>query len=319
MLTVDHAKLPHDANFVLTDAGRWIPDFHGGSSNRFDMIDAKENAPNRLPYGVVALHQLPEKLLTPEEDELQRKQARLADLESQLAERELELATFRADLLHFEQSYLQTVGRRYALLDELRAQIAEVRARQNPQRPDAREEARQARSKAQESARAAGEAKPGEPLLEDGASKRLHSESLRNLYRQAAKLLHPDLTLDAGEKEKRHRLMAEVNEAYKRGDEEWIRAILREWHAAPENVQGEGPGAELVRVIRKIAQVEKRLNSIAAELDQLRLGELFKLKQQVDEAKANGQDLLRDLGEQLDRDIAQAREELKRPAPKPAP
>jgi hypothetical protein len=194
-----------------------------------------------------------DKVLTPEEEELERKKAVLAELEAQLADKELELASFRADLVHFEKLYLQTVGRRYAVLDDLKAQIAEARARKNPQRPEAREQAREARSKAEESARAAGEAKPELP---SSARKPNRSESLRNLYRQAAVLLHPDRTLDPVEREKRHRLMAEVNEAYQLGDEERIRAILREWHASPESVQGDGPGAELVRVIRTIAQVE---------------------------------------------------------------
>src|SRR5439155_21788904 len=120
------------------------------------------------------------------------------------------------------------------------------------------------------------------------------SGSLRKLYRQAILLLHPDRTLDGEEQKKRHLLTAEVNDAYARGDEERIRAILREWHASPESVQGDGPGAELVRVIRTIAQVEKRLKAIAVELDQLRQGESFKLKQAVEEAKASGRDLLKD-------------------------
>jgi len=51
---------------------------------------------------------LPEKLLTPEEEELTRKKAILSDLEGQLANRELELASFRADLVHFEKRYLET-------------------------------------------------------------------------------------------------------------------------------------------------------------------------------------------------------------------
>jgi hypothetical protein len=262
----------------------------------------------------VAVALLPEKPLTPEEEELERKKARLAELEAQLADRELELATLLADLVHFEKRYLQSVGRRYALLDELKAKIAEARARQNPASQGARDQAREARSRAQESARAAGVDSAGSPSPDDARSpsKPSRSESLNRLYRQAAKLLHPDLTLDGKERERRHRLMAEVNEAYARGDEERIRAILREWHASPESVEGDGPGAELVRVIRKIAQVEKRLKSIAAELDQHRQGELFKLKQSVEEAQANGRDLLKDLGERLDREIAQAREELKR-------
>jgi hypothetical protein len=72
-----------------------------------------------------------DKLLTPEEAELQQKKARLAELETQLADRELELAGLLADLNHFEKQYLQLVGRRYVLLDELKAQIAEARARRH--------------------------------------------------------------------------------------------------------------------------------------------------------------------------------------------
>ena len=43
---------------------------------------------------------LPEKLLTPEAEELERKKASLAELEAQLADRELELASSLADLLY---------------------------------------------------------------------------------------------------------------------------------------------------------------------------------------------------------------------------
>jgi DNA repair exonuclease SbcCD ATPase subunit len=253
-------------------------------------------------------------LLTPEEEELQCKKARLAQLEAQLTDRELELTACLADLNHFERHYLQSVGRRYALIDDLKAKIAEARARQNPHSRDAREQARQARSQARASAWAAGEeyadATPPDGAASPPRAKR--SESLDKLYRQAARLLHPDLTLDGDEKKHRHRLMAELNDAYARGDEDGIRAILRDWHASPENVAGDGPGAELIRVIRKIAQVEKRLKAIAAGLDRLRQGELFKLKQQVEDAHANGRDLLKDLGERLDWEIDTLRQDLER-------
>jgi hypothetical protein len=250
---------------------------------------------------------------TPEDEELRHKQARLCELEAQLADRELELASLLADLVHFEKRYLQTVGRRYAILDDLKAKIDEARARRHPENHEARAQAKQARAQAEESARAAGQ-HAAEPQLpdDDSAAKPERPDSLRNLYRSAAKLLHPDLTLDPDEKAKRHRLMGEINDAYKRGDEARIRAILRAWHASPENVAGAGPGAELIRLIRKIAQVEKRLETIAAELEQLKQGELFKLKQAVEEARADGRDLLKELGERIDEEIAEAREKLKR-------
>ncbi len=106
--------------------------------------------------------------------------------------------------------------------------------------------------------------------------------------------------------------MAELNAAYAQGDDERIRAVLREWHASPENVQGDGAGAELIRIIRKIAQVEKRLVGIAAELGQHRQGELSKLKQQVEESSSEGRDKLKELAEQLDASISESRDDLRR-------
>ena len=67
------------------------------------------------PLGDV-LSRIPAQWLNPEDEELARKTATLADLQTQLADRELELASLQADLAHFERRYLQTVGRRYAEL-----------------------------------------------------------------------------------------------------------------------------------------------------------------------------------------------------------
>src|SRR5262249_39838651 len=70
-------------------------------------------------------------LRSPENEELERKKAVLAELEAQLADRELELASCLAELVHFEKRYMQTVGRLYAILDDLKAKIAEAIAEQN--------------------------------------------------------------------------------------------------------------------------------------------------------------------------------------------
>jgi hypothetical protein len=263
---------------------------------------------------VCSVPTLLDKILTPEEGELARKKAILTGLEAQLADRELELASLLTDLILFEKHYLQTVGRRYAILDDLKAQIAEARARRNPRKEDAHEMARAARSKARESAQAAGEDANGSPLpkVATPAEPPKRSESLQKLYRRAAFLLHPDRTLDPAEKEIRHHFMAELNETYAKRDEDRIRAILHEWESSPDSVKGDGPGAELIRIIRTIAQVERRLKTIASEMEQRRAGELFKLWQAVEEARGNGRNLLKDLGESLDGEIAEMKNELKR-------
>ncbi len=247
----------------------------------------------------------PARLLTPEEEELEQKRAQLVALELELSERELDRATLQAELAVVEKNSVEVVGRRYAELDRLEAEIAEALARQNPRDQTAQDRAETARVQAEESARSVRDRERQTSGQHAG-----QSESLRDCYRQAAKLLHPDLTLDPKQKEIRHRLMAAVNEAYAGCDEERIRQILRDWQASPDSVEGEGFGAELVRVIRKISQVQARLRAIATAMDELRGSELWQLKSRIEEALAQGRDLLADLAVQLDQRIGEARETL---------
>src|ERR1700675_3869392 len=82
----------------------------------------------------------------PEEQELARKRDEQAALESELAERELRAANLRAELGAFERRYLHEVGLRYAELDELKAQIAERAAKNQPGADRPQQVARQAHS-----------------------------------------------------------------------------------------------------------------------------------------------------------------------------
>jgi hypothetical protein len=67
----------------------------------------------------------------------------------------------------------------------------------------------------------------------------------------------------------------------------------------------------LVRTIREIAQARKRLAAIKTEIEELADVELSRLKRQVEEAAARGQDLLADMAGELDGRIAEARARLK--------
>jgi hypothetical protein len=243
---------------------------------------------------------------SPEARELDKKRAELAGLEVRLAERELDLATLQAELRSFEGTYLRVVGSRLAELDEIEAQIGEAGARNKPKDREAQERASQARAQAQESARAVeAEREIGkrEPFTA--------SEDLKRLYREVAKRIHPDLATDESERKRRHELMAEANRAYEERDAARLEAILRDWESSPESVKGEGPGAELVRVIRKIAQVEGRLGAISAEIARLEESDLHQLKKQVDQAKEEGRDLLAEMAARVDQQVVEARGRLR--------
>ena len=244
---------------------------------------------------------------SPEEEELQRKRGELESLLSELAEAELGLATLRSELVSFERRYMEVVGSLYAELDTLEVQIAGSIARSHPTDPTARQKAESAWSRAQESAEAMGDV-DREHSVPDFAP----TEELKALYRQAAKELHPDLTLDEEERERRRRAMAEINRAYEECDEQRIRQILDEWRSSPDHVRGDDTAAQLVRVIREIAQVRKRLDEIKAETQSLALGELHLLMKQVREAAACERDLLAEIAAKLNAQIQHARARLKK-------
>ena len=280
----------------FTSALKGITEVHG--------MDTDRSSPNRVtdPSSISTqiIHQQ-----TPEEEELARKLAELAALETELAQRELDLATLVSELHLFERRYLHVAGVRYAELDELRALIAEARAQQTPYDPEARQDAAQGRYRAEESAQAAGAADAQAP-----EERFQPSENLKKLFREVARRVHPDLATDEQERARRTRLMAEAASAYEEGNEARLQAILQEWETSPEAVSGEGPGVQLVRAIREIAQVRARLDAIGEEMTRLKGSSLYALKSKVEEAEAESRDLLAEMAAALHRQVAEAREEL---------
>jgi DnaJ-domain-containing protein 1 len=212
--------------------------------------------------------------LTPEEEEVERKRAELDALETDLAQRELDLATLHAELHAFERKYQQVIGIRYAELDRIEAQITEYMA-----------------------------------YLESSQDFK-PSDSLKKLYRELAKQIHPDLATDEADRARRQDLMAAANQAYEDADEDRLREILHQWQSSPEAVKGEGIGAELIRLLRQISQSRERLKSIEKEIEAVEQTELHQLKSQVIKAEQAGKDLFAEMAVQLDEQIAVAQQHL---------
>ena len=203
---------------------------------------------------------------------------------------------------------MRTVGKCYAELDEIEAKIAEHAARMQPENVNIRNAATQARSQAQASRAVFDESLAAKTV----SSKSSQSQTIKNLYREVAKRIHPDLSIDSADRQQRERLMTAANRAYEEGDEARLRAILEEYESSPESVKGDGPGAELVRVIRKIAQIERRLAEIQAETDEIQASDLFDLKKKVDEGTKQGRDVLDDMASAIQSQIAERQAELRK-------
>jgi DnaJ-domain-containing protein 1 len=212
--------------------------------------------------------------LSPELEELQRKAEELSALEADLVQGELDLATTHGELQNFEREYQQIIGTRYAELERIEIQIAEYMA-----------------------------------YLESNRDFN-PSEDIKQVYRQVAKLIHPDLTTDPQQKIVRQQLMTEANQAYEDGNIDRLREILCSRESRPETIESEGIEAELIRITRKIAQCQERLREIRQEIAEIEQTELYQLQVEASIAREHGKNLLVEMARDLDEQIDNAQEEL---------
>jgi hypothetical protein len=249
------------------------------------------------------------KMSTPEEAELAGKKAELERLSHVLAEKELSLEELKLTVTHFQHRYYSEVGKRYVELDEIRAQIAELKARQKPEDYDLSQEALRARTRAK---KAAEEFEGVEIEPQADSLKSEESEDEKRLYRKIASIIHPDKATDDNSRHLRTKLMAELNEAYAQKDIAKMRNILDQWQESPEAVSGEGTAAELVRTIRAIAQIKRRMSEIEIEISKIMSSDIHMLMVKVHDADLTGRDILAEMSVSIDSDIQDARTELAR-------
>jgi hypothetical protein len=244
-------------------------------------------------------------LLSPEEKELNKKRSLLDRLKDRLANKEEELADLRAELEQFEAQYTMEVGRLYAELDEIDARIAEEEVRVHPDDDEIRRKAEDARHRAEESAAQA------EAENWDGCTfKWQPTIEAKKAYHKLARLIHPDLALDERERERRHDLMAKLNDAYAAGDQVLLNKLVEDHRDSPDLISGDSVSDELIRAIRQISQVKNRLNELNDESLKLELSELFVLQNKVRNEMLEGRNLLKQMAARTRTQIVKAQRKL---------
>ena len=240
---------------------------------------------------------------TPEEAELAKKKVELDGLSQVLAEKELNIEELKLTVARFQHRYFSEVGRKYVELDELRAQLAELKARQHPQNHVMKQEAVTSRKQARNTK---DEYEDIDIDFQADSQKSEASEDAKKLYRMVASIIHPDMATDNDSCHIRTRLMAELNEAYAKKDISKMREIFDQWQESPETVSGEGTAAELVRTIRAIAQIKRRISEIEGEVLNIMESDMYVLMGKVRDANLTGRDILSEMSVSIDRQIQDA-------------
>ncbi len=222
----------------------------------------------------------------------------LAAVRTRLAESEAELAQLRAQLQAFEGRYLRQVGGLYAELDELEARIAE-REVDLYQSDAARARAEEARQRAQQTHDAAFGHEQAAPEFDP-------PPTLKTLFRDLAKRIHPDFAHDDAEQRHFTLLMARANQAYRRGDGEALLRMLDDHREIHATIAGEEAAAELQRITRQIAHAGRDIAALEAERHTLLASEIAQLFVESEQIANEHRDLLAELSATVREQIADA-------------
>ena len=234
----------------------------------------------------------------PNTADLAEKRERLAAVRVALADREADIAQLRSQLKVFEVRYLQRVGVLYAELDELAARITELEVNLYDS-DSARRRAQEARQRAQETHEAAFGSEQ-EPVEFDP------SPSLKTLFREVARRIHPDFASDDAEQKHFTLLMARANHAYSCGDAETLQRLLDDHLEINAAVAHEGDAPALLRLARQIQHAERDIAALDREHQTLLASEIGQLYTGAEAASHEDRDLLAELAAGLRDRIADA-------------
>jgi hypothetical protein len=228
----------------------------------------------------------------PEDAELPYRRAELTTLRRTLADRESTLAALRSQLHSFEARYIRQVGVLYVQLDEWNTRIAELEV---------------AAESIHDTERLLREAQIREALKNIPAPEPPPPPTditLRALFREVAKRLHPDFATDPHDERRRTHLMAQANDALLRHDADLLHRMLNGYD--PSTGLGEPAPIALARTLEQIAKVEADILAVEAAFHELQNSEMADLHRRTVLAAQRGSDLLAEMAARVKGSIGMA-------------
>ncbi|RKU18619.1 hypothetical protein C6501_02550 [Candidatus Poribacteria bacterium] len=251
-----------------------------------------------------------------EEKEIRRLLHDIEEKRRQVEELTVAKEHLKAEVDLFQHKYNAQIGHFYLELDKVDLETKEYRLRLQLRREDVSEDEIETRVEScfrENRARisACETEKEGEQKSKKNELPDQEAKVLQNLYRKLAKRFHPDKAEHPDEQNRREQLMPLINRAYHEQDVDILKRLsIGETDFA---IDSEHTTAEK----RKRLQAELRsLNRATAELrseiNRVKAGRTYRLKEQVESAEKSGTDLLTTLAADLKRKVQSSRAQLER-------
>ena len=210
----------------------------------------------------------------------------------------------KIDLVVIKQEYDIRIGRLYLRIDELDLEILKFKKiedllKRNISLKEAKkivEESLKVRQKTIDEgyAKLDGEEEKVEKRKNIPESEK---DELKKLWRSLAHKYHPDLARNDEDRKKYDEIMKKINKAYADGDLEALKAIEQEHIEDSDSVS-----AELLKT--KLQDIESAIVRLKKEYSMLKKSEWQVWKNNIEEAKKQGRDLLVELEQKLLQDIS---------------
>ncbi len=251
-----------------------------------------------------------------EEKELNRLLHTIEEKRKQVEDLTVSMEQLKEEVDLFQHRYNSHVGRFYLELDKVELEAKEYRLRLQLQRENVSEEEIEERVEScfREN-RARYDTIDQEKHNEDQSSKNLlpdkDAKYLQKLYRKLAKRFHPDKAEHPDEENRHEQLMPLINKAYNDQDILILERLNIGETDSLENTEQtvKEKREQLQKDLRNLNRVMSELRS---EINRVKAGRTYQLKQQVEDAERNGNDLLATLAADLKRKVKSSKKQLTR-------
>ena len=260
------------------------------------------------PAALIHVNNIDEKRIAQLLDTIAMKQAQVEELT-------VAIEKLKSEVDLFQRRYNAHISRYYLELDKVELETKEYRLRLQLRRERVSEAEIEARVEAcfrasRERIDAHTEVGESKPTPQENKLPENKAKHLQDLYRRLAKRYHPDKATDTEEEERREQLMPLVNQAYKEQDLDTLERLSlgeMEQHISEKTVAEKRAALQA-----ELRQLNRAMSDLRLEINRLKTGRTYQLKQQVENAKATGSDLLTGLAKDLERKVKTSRAHLAR-------